>query len=194
MELKQLSDNELIAEYRGGNSLAISQLIERHTLRVRNYIRMLVKDREVADDIFQETFIKAVKSIDEGRYAESGRFLSWLMRIAHNLTIDYFRVKKADKELNESEAGFDIVSSVPLAEQSLEDKMVRDQIDQDIRNLIDELPGEQREVVKMRYFSGLTFKDIAEQTDVSVNTALGRMRYALINLRRMIKERELTLS
>lgn len=194
MELKQLSDNELIATYLGGNSLAISHLIERHTPRVRNYIRMLVKDRDVAEDIFQETFIKAVKNIDAGRYAESGRFLSWLMRIAHNLTIDYFRVKRSGKELNESEAGFDIVNSVSLTEQPLEDKMVRDQIDSDIRALIDELPSEQREVVKMRYFSGLTFKDIAEQTDVSVNTALGRMRYALINLRRMIKERELILS
>ncbi len=194
MSVNQFNDNELIASYREGNTLAISQLIERHTPRVRNYIRMLVKDRDVAEDLFQETFIKAVKSIDAGRYAESGRFLSWLMRIAHNLTMDYFRVKRSDKELNESEAGFDIVGSVKLSEGSVEDKMVREQINKDIRSLIEELPEEQREVVKMRYFSNLTFKDIAEHTDVSVNTALGRMRYALINLRRMIKEREMILS
>ncbi len=194
MNIKQLNDNELVASYRNGDTSAITLLVERHASRVRNYIKMLVKDGDVADDIFQETFIKAIKSIEAGRYAESGRFLSWLMRIAHNLTIDYFRVKRSSKELNEKEAGFDVVGSINLTEMPIEDKMVRDQIDSDIRALIDELPEEQREVVKMRYFSGLTFKDIAEQTDVSVNTALGRMRYALINLRRMIKERDIVLS
>ncbi len=194
MNVKQLNDNELIASYRQGNKGAIDKLLERHTPRVRNYIRMLVGNSDVAEDIFQETFIKAVNSIDSGRYAESGRFLSWLMRIAHNLSIDHFRVKRTAKELNESEAGFDIIGSVNISESSIEDKMVREQIDADIRNLINELPEEQREVVKMRYFSQLTFKDIAELTGVSVNTALGRMRYALINLRRMIKEREMILS
>ena len=161
MNVQVLSDQVLLNHYLSGDRSAISKLIERHSRRVKDYIHMMVKDCDVADDIFQETFIKAVRVIDEGRYTDNGKFLSWILRIAHNQVIDHFRAQQSER---------------------------------DVRALVELLPSEQREVVIMRYFSGLSFKEIAEQTDVSINTALGRMRYALINLRRMIKEKNLILS
>ncbi|WP_346700954.1 sigma-70 family RNA polymerase sigma factor [uncultured Alistipes sp.] len=193
MNVQVLSDRVLLNHYLSGDRSAMSQLIERHSRRVRDYINMMVKDRDLADDIFQETFIKAVRVIDEGRYTDNGKFLSWILRIAHNQVIDYFRAQRQDKSVSESEAGYDMLGTLRFAERTVEDSMVSEQIERDVRALIDLLPPEQREVVMMRYFSGLSFKDIAEQTDVSINTALGRMRYALINLRRMIKEKNLIL-
>ena len=169
MNVQVVSDQKLLNCYLSGDRNAISQLIERHSRRVRDYIQMMVKDGDVADDIFQETFIKAVRVIDEGRYTDNGRFLSWILRIAHNQVIDHFRAQKQNRQLNEAEAGYDVLGTLRLAD-------------------------EQREVVMMRYYSGLSFKEIAEQTGVSINTALGRMRYALINLRKMIKEKNLILS
>lgn len=194
MNVQVLSDQVLLNHYLSGDRSAISQLIERHSRRVRDYISMMVKDRDVADDIFQETFIKAVRVIDEGRYTDNGKFLSWILRIAHNQVIDHFRAQRQNKSVSESEAGYDVLGTLKLAERTVEDAMVCDQIERDVRALVELLPAEQREVVIMRYFSGLSFKDIAEQTNVSINTALGRMRYALINLRRMIKEKNLILS
>ena len=155
---------------------------------------MMVKDNDVADDIFQETFIKAVRVIDEGRYTDNGKFLSWVLRIAHNQVIDYFRSRKQLKQVNEADAGFNVLGTLRFAEQTVEDDMVATQISSDVRHLVELLPDEQREVVMLRYFSGLSFKEIAEQTDVSINTALGRMRYALINLRKMIKEKNIVLN
>ena len=193
MNVQVLSDQVLLNHYLSGDRSAMSQLIERHSRRVRDYINMMVKDRDVADDIFQETFIKAVRVIDEGRYTDNGRFLSWILRIAHNQVIDHFRAQRQDKSVSESEAGYDMLGTLKLAERTVEDAMVSEQIERDVRGLVDLLPAEQREVVMMRYFSGLSFKEIAEQTNVSINTALGRMRYALINLRRMIKEKNLIL-
>lgn len=187
------SDSQLLAAYRAGNPDAISVLISRHSQRVYDYILMMVKEHELADDIYQETFIKVVKVIDEGRYTDSGRFLSWVMRIAHNRVLDHFRAQKQKKAINESEAGYDIIGTQRLSEGSVEDKMVSEQIRADLRKLIEQLPDEQREVVKMRYYGNLSFKEIAESTEVSINTALGRMRYALINLRKMIKENNLVL-
>lgn len=194
MNVQVLSDQVLLNHYLSGDRSAISQLIERHSRRVKDYIHMMVKDRDVADDIFQETFIKAVRVIDEGRYTDNGKFLSWILRIAHNQVIDHFRAQRQNKSVSESEAGYDVLGTLKLAERTVEDAMVCDQIERDVRALVELLPAEQREVVIMRYFSGLSFKDIAEQTNVSINTALGRMRYALINLRRMIKEKNLILS
>ena len=191
--MQVLSDQKLLNQYFSGDQSAISSLIERHKRRVREYIYMMVKDDNVADDIFQETFIKAIRVIDEGRYIDNGKFLSWILRIAHNQVIDYFRTCKQNKQVNESDTGYNILGSLRFAEKTIEDELVSSQIEQDIRNLVDLLPKEQREVVMMRYYSGLSFKEIAEQTDVSINTALGRMRYALINLRRMIKEKNLVL-
>ena len=194
MNVQVLSDQGLLNSYLSGDQSAISQLIERHSRRVREYIRMMVKDDDVADDIFQETFIKAVRVIDEGRYTDNGRFLSWILRIAHNQVIDYFRSRKQNKQVNEADAGYNVLGTLRFAEHTVEDDMVATQINSDVRRLVEMLPDEQREVVMLRYYSGLSFKDIAEQTDVSINTALGRMRYALINLRKLIKENNVVLS
>ena len=194
MNLKKLSDNDLLNVYLSGNENAVTVLVNRHRRRVFDYINMMVKDRDVADDIFQETFIKAVRVIDEGRYTDNGKFLSWILRIAHNQVIDHFRAQRQNKSVSEAEAGYDVLGTLKLAERTVEDSMVCDQIERDVRALVELLPAEQREVVIMRYFSGLSFKEIAEQTGVSINTALGRMRYALINLRKMIKEKNLILS
>lgn len=187
------SDNELLSAYLAGNKEAISQLIERHRTRVYDYIRMMVKDADLADDIFQETFIKVVRVIDSGRYKESGKFLSWVMRIAHNQVIDHFRAEKHNTCVSESSAGYDIIATQRLSEGSIEDRLVGEQIEADLRRLVAELPEEQQEVVRLRYYGGLSFKEIAEQTEVGINTALGRMRYALINLRKMIKEKNIAL-
>ena len=194
MNVQVVSDQKLLNCYLSGDRNAISQLIERHSRRVRDYIQMMVKDGDVADDIFQETFIKAVRVIDEGRYTDNGRFLSWILRIAHNQVIDHFRAQKQNRQLNEAEAGYDVLGTLRLAERTVEDEIVCEQIASDVRRMVELLPDEQREVVMMRYYSGMSFKEIAEQTGVSINTALGRMRYALINLRRMIREKELILS
>ena len=194
MHVQVVSDQKLLNCYLSGDRNAISQLIERHSRRVRDYIQMMVKDGDVADDIFQETFIKAVRVIDEGRYTDNGRFLSWILRIAHNQVIDHFRAQKQNRQLNEAEAGYDVLGTLRLAERTVEDEIVCEQIASDVRRMVELLPDEQREVVMMRYYSGLSFKEIAEQTGVSINTALGRMRYALINLRKMIKEKNLILS
>lgn len=193
MNEQVLNDRVLLKHYLSGDSSAMSSLIERHSRRVRDYIRMLVKDRDVAEDIFQETFVKVVRVIDEGRYCDNGKFLSWVLRIAHNQVIDYFRAQRQNKTVTEAEAGYDVLGTLRFAEKTVEDELVSAQTERDVRALIELLPAEQREVVMMRYFSGLSFKEIAEQTDVSINTALGRMRYALINLRRMIKEKNMVL-
>lgn len=194
MNAQVLSDQVLLNNYLSGNSQAISTLIERHSRRVRDYIRMMVKDHDAADDLMQETFIKAVRHIDEGRYTDNGKFLSWVLRIAHNQVIDFFRQKKSAKSVTESEAGFGILGTLRFAENNVEDNIIASQIEADVRRLIDALPDEQREVVMLRYFSGMSFQEIADQTEVSINTALGRMRYALINLRKMIKDNGIILS
>ena len=188
-----LSDRVLLNNYLSGDRSAISELIERHSQRVRSYIGMMVKDDDVADDIFQETFIKAVKVIDEGGYTDSGKFLSWVLRIAHNRVLDHFRREKSSRQLNEKEAGYDVLGSLRLAENTVEDNIVHNELIETVRRLVEELPDDQREVVRLRYYSKLSFQEIAEQTEVSINTALGRMRYALINLRRMIKEKNIVL-
>ena len=194
MKRQAVSDQVLLNQYLSGDRGAISQLIDRHSNRVRDYIRMMVKDHDLADDILQETFIKAVQVIDDGRYADTGKFLSWMLRIAHNKVIDYFRSQKRAKTINESESGYNVLGTLRFADSSVEDRLISEQIALDVRRLVDHLPQEQREVVMLRYYSGLSFQEIAEQTNVSINTALGRMRYALINLRKMIKDNDIILS
>lgn len=193
MNAQNSSDRELLNSYLQGNKSAISTLIEKHNRRVRDYIRMMVGDSDLAADIAQETFIKAVSVIDEGRYTDKGKFLSWVLRIAHNKALDYFRSQKNNSSISESSAGYNVLGSIKYADKSIEDSMISEQVDADIRALVEQLPDEQREVVMLRYYSDLSFKEIADQTGVSINTALGRMRYALINLRKMIKERNLSL-
>ena len=194
MNVTALSDRVLLNNYLLGDRNAISELIERHSGRVRSYIGMMVKDDAIADDIFQETFIKAVKVIDEGRYTDSGKFLSWILRIAHNRVLDHFRREKSSRQVNEQEAGYDVIGTLRYAETTAEDGIMHSEMIETIRNLIELLPEEQQEVVRLRYYSKLSFQEIAEQTEVSINTALGRMRYALINLRRMIKEKNIILN
>ena len=193
MNVNMLSDRALLNNYLSGDRSAISELIERHSRRVRNYIGMMVKDDAVADDIFQETFIKAIKVIDEGGYTDSGKFLSWILRIAHNRVLDHFRREKSSRQLNEREAGYDVLGTLRVTEDNVEDDIIQSEVLNTVRNLVDALPDDQREVVRLRYYSKLSFQEIAEQTEVSINTALGRMRYALINLRRMIKEKNIVL-
>ena len=194
MNVTTLSDRVLLNNYLLGDRSAISELIERHSRRVRSYIGIMVKDDAVADDIFQETFIKAVKVIDEGGYTDSGKFLSWILRIAHNRVLDHFRREKSSRQINEKEAGYDVLGTLRFAENTIEDRIVHNELMETVRGLVEELPENQREVVRLRYYSQLSFQEIAEQTEVSINTALGRMRYALINLRRMIKEKNIVLS
>lgn len=193
MKGTMLSEHALLELYQQGNREAISQLLERHSRRLRDYMRMLVKDNDVADDLMQEVLIKVVKVIDEGRYTDKGRFLPWLLRIAHNRVLDHFRAQKQVKSVSESSAGFDVLGNMNLAEPSIEDTLISEQQAAEVRMLIEMLPEEQREVVRMRYYEGLSFKEIADQTGVSINTALGRMRYALINMRQMIKEKKLAI-
>ena len=194
MNLKKLSDHELLNTYISGNEDSINVLLNRHRKRILDYICMMVKNRDVADDIFQETLIKVVRFVQEGRYTENGKFLSWVLRIAHNQVIDYFRQKKQRNNVSEGDAGYDILNNQKFSDHTVEEKLITNQIETDVRKLIDFLPPEQKEVVLMRYYMGLSFKEIAEQTDVSINTALGRMRYALINLRKLIDEKQLILS
>ena len=194
MIINELSDRVLLNRYLTGDRSAISELIGRHSQRVRRYIGMMVKDDDIADDIFQETFIKAVKVINEGGYTENGKFLSWVLRIAHNRVLDHFRRVKSQRTINEADAGYDILGTSRLVEPTAEQSMISTEQAEQIRRLIGELPEEQQEVVRLRYYSKLSFQEIAEETDVSINTALGRMRYALINLRRMIAEKNIALN
>ncbi len=155
---------------------------------------MVVKDRQLADDIFQDTFIKVINTIKAGSYKEEGKFIQWVMRIAHNLIIDYFRKSKRIPVMENNRTDFDIFSTLSINDHSVEDQIITKQIHQDVRNLIEYLPDEQKEVLVLRHYTGMSFKDIAEQTDVSINTALGRMRYALINLRKLIKDKDIILT
>ena len=188
-----VSDKELLNQYLEGDKSAISTLINKHNRRVRDYLYTMVKDRDIADDIAQETFIKAIKVIDEGRYTDNGKFLSWVLRIAHNRALDYFRSQKTNTKVNESSTGYNVLGTIKYADKSVEESIISEQTAAEIRSLVELLPEEQKEVVMLRYYTDLSFKEIAEQTGVSINTALGRMRYALINMRRMIKEKNLAL-
>ncbi len=187
-------DKELISSYLDGNQVSLEKLIHRHKNRVFAYILMVVKDKQLADDIFQDTFIKVINTIRSGAYNEEGKFIQWVMRIAHNLIIDFFRKSKRIPVVENDNDDFDIFDTISFTDPSVEDQMITDQIHADVRKLIELLPPEQKEVLFMRHYSEMSFKDIAEQTDVSINTALGRMRYALINLRKLIKEKDVILT
>ena len=188
------SDKELISSYLNGNQISLERIIQRHQNRVFAYILMVVKDKQLADDIFQDTFIKVINTVRSGAYKEEGKFIQWVMRIAHNLIIDYFRKSKRIPVVENDNADFDIFDTIRFTDPSIEDQMITDQIHSDVRRLIELLPPEQKEVLFMRHYSEMSFKDIAEQTDVSINTALGRMRYALINLRKLIEEKKVILT
>lgn len=191
----ELKDKELVKNFMSGDVSSLEVLIKRHKERVYTYILFIVKNEKLAEDIFQDTFIKVIKSLQKGKYNEQGIFVSWVIRIAHNLTIDYFRKQsRMPTYSNDENPDIDIFNSKKFAEATIEDEIISDQIALEVRRLVDNLPNEQKEVVLLRHFGNLSFKEIAEQTDVSINTALGRMRYALINLRKLIEENNLILS
>ena len=194
MQTQTISDKELISRYLAGEESALEKLVRRHKNRVFAYILMIVKDKQLADDIFQDTFIKVINTMRAGSYKEEGKFVQWVMRIAHNLIIDYFRKSKRIPVIDNNSDDFDIFDTIKFQDASIEDKLIKEQIHEDLRNLIEFLPAEQKEVLYMRHYFEMSFKDIAEQTEVSINTALGRMRYALINLRKLIEEKEIILS
>ncbi len=182
------SDNELVAAYMNDDKQAFEVLLSRHKNKVYNYILSLVKDKALADDIFQDTHIKIVNTLRNGTYRDEGKYIQWVMRIAHNLVIDHFRRSQRFPTVRTDE-NFDIFDVLGNSEESIEQKIIREQINSDVKKLIRQLPEEQRKVLIMRHYSNMSFKDIADKTDVSINTALGRMRYALINLRRMAEEK-----
>ncbi len=188
----RLDDHELLAKYYSGDEAAFEVLLRRHKRKVWAHIYQLVKDRELAEDLFQDTWIKAVQKLKQGRYAEEGKFRSWVMRIAHNIVIDHFRLKRKMPVSRTTET-FDILATIRQPGPNVEQRFVNEQVDHDVRKLIEHLPAEQREVVIMRTYLDMSFKEIAEHTDVSINTALGRMRYALLNLRKLIRENEIAL-
>ena len=186
-----LSDSTLITQFISGNSQSFSILVDRYQKRVYGFIFSKVKDADLADDVFQDTFVKVIKNLRLGKYKDHGRFLSWVMRIAHNIIMDHFRkINRLPKYDSKHE---DLVLMDRLIEKSnsIEDLMIETQIHADLSILIDELPKTQKEVLRMRLFQEMSFKDIGEQTGVSINTALGRMRYAILNLRKLIDERNL---
>ncbi|MBL4705148.1 MAG: sigma-70 family RNA polymerase sigma factor [Flavobacteriales bacterium] len=196
----QTQERDLIRLYLNGKEQAFEILLKRHQDRVYNYIYMMVKDADLANDVFQDTFMKVINTLKGGKYNEEGKFLPWTMRIAHNLIIDHFR-KSAKmpmvgkkKRAGDEDDDFDIFQVIKFADLNVEDVIVEEQIHADVRKLVELLPDEQREVVKMRHYTGMSFKDIADTSGVSINTALGRMRYALINLRKMIKENDIMLT
>jgi RNA polymerase sigma factor (sigma-70 family) len=189
MNRNLISDKDLVHLYVSGDESALALLLSRHKSKIYTSIYLLVKDRYLAEDIFQDTFIKVINTLKTGKYNEEGKFLPWVMRIAHNLVIDHFRKEKRTPTITNQE-GFDIFDVIGVSEESTEDKLLREQSHTELKVLIQKLPEEQKEVLIMRHYADLSFKEIADLTGVSINTALGRMRYALNNLRRMMIERE----
>ncbi len=193
METRSISDQELLSSYIAGNHQSLEIIITKHKKRVYSYILMLVKDQQLADDLFQDTFIKVIRKLNTGKYNEEGKFLQWVMRIAHNLIIDHYRKEKRMPTIGENN-DFDIFNTIKSYDQPYEHTLIKEQINSQLKQLIELLPEEQREVLKMRHYMEMSFKEIAEETNVSINTALGRMRYALINLRKMIEQKNLVFS
>ena len=188
-----ISDQELIRLFISGDHNALESLINRHQRKLFSYIMIIVKDKHLAEDIFQDAFIKIINTLRSGNYNEEGKFLPWAMRISHNLIIDYFRRSKR-MPLRENSEEYDLFETLKVYDETIEDRIITGQIHNDVKKLIEHLPEEQKTVLKMRHYQEMSFKEIALQTDVSINTALGRMRYALINLRKMIDEKNIVLT
>ncbi|MFW5762142.1 MAG: RNA polymerase sigma factor [Cyclobacteriaceae bacterium] len=193
MNDRNLSDQELVRRYIEGDHTSLELLVRKHQSKIFSYIMLIVKDRHLAEDIFQDTFIKVINTLKAGAYNEEGKFLPWVMRIAHNLVIDFFRKSKRMPTVENSDE-YDIFETIKIYDQTIEDKIIVEQIHKDVKKLIEYLPSEQKQVLKMRHYSDMSFKEIAEQTNVSINTALGRMRYALINLRKLADEKSVILT
>ena len=192
-DLTKRTDEELVALYAEGNNEAFDILLKRHHNKVYSYIYYIVKNKDLTEDIFQETFMKAIMTIRQGRYTDNGKFIAWISRIAHNLIIDHYRQERAENTVSPEDETLDIFNRRELSEGTIEDTIVHRQIESDIRRLVKALPDNQREVLEMRYYKNMSFKEIADATQVSINTALGRMRYALLNMRRMAKSNGISL-
>jgi len=194
MESINLSDQQLVKQFIGGNHSAFEVLLNRYKQRVYSYILHLVKDEALAEDIFQDTFIKVIKSLKSGNYKDEGRIISWITRISHNLVIDYYRKQKNYKEISNDDSEIDIFNSPRFSDINIEQEIVNKQISANLKEIISELPEEQRSIVIMRHYLDMSFKEIADHTGVSINTALGRMRYAIINLRKLVQEKNMCLT
>lgn len=190
----ELTDNELVEQYISGDESCLEILINRHKSKVFTYILLIVKSQQLAEDIFQDTFMKVIRSLKKGRYEDKGKFVSWVVRIAHNLIIDHYRKEKHLNTISSESAGYDLFNSRKFSDKNVEENLVHDQICHDVKKLIEYLPDDQKQVVILRHYAGLSFKEIADQTNVSINTALGRMRYALINMRKMIEKKNISLT
>jgi len=186
------TDNELLQSYFSGDERALAYLVKRYKTKVFTQIMMFVRDTMTAEDLFQDTFIKAIETIRSGRYNEEGKFSQWICRIAYNLCVDHFRRNKRAPAIQQTE-DFDIFDVIGHSEGSAEERMIRSQTCDKVRYMINQLPGEQKEVIMLRHYADLSFREIAELTNVSINTSLGRMRYALINMRRMMKEKPVAI-
>ncbi len=192
---KVLTDDMLVAKYLEGDNKAFDELLGRHKDRLYSYIFFLVRSREVAEDLFQETFVKAIVNMQQGRYtADDNKFYAWLTRIAHNLVIDLFRQERNENQISNDETDIDLFNNKAYSEGTIEARIVNRQVLMDVRRLIDYLPDNQREVIYMRFYQSLSFKDIAAITGVSINTALGRVRYAILNMRRIAEEKNISLA
>jgi len=192
MTLQLIGDRVLIRMYRSGDDRALAELIRRYKDKIYTSILLFVKDDVLAEDVFQDTFIKVVETLKRGKYSEEGKFLPWVLRIAYNLCVDHYRKTKRTPMITTSD-GQDIFKVLKFVEENAEDRMEREETVGKVRGLIESLPAEQKEVVILRHYADLSFKDIAAITDVSINTALGRMRYALINMRKMVEEKQIVL-
>lgn len=190
----KLRDDDLIALYMEGNDKAFDIVLDRYKDRLFSYIFFIVKDQEMSEDIFQETFIKAIVTIKNDRYTANGKFYNWMTRIAHNLIFDHFRSEKNDNTVSCEGSEYDLLNNANLCDDNIETDMINMQIIEDLRRMVERLPQNQREIVMMRFYGDLSFKEIAELTGTSINTALGRMRYAILNLRKMAAENNITLT
>ncbi|WP_420573912.1 RNA polymerase sigma factor [Kordia sp.] len=188
-----LQDSVLVSNYIKGDECALGVLIERHKQRIYSFIYSKVLDRDITEDIFQDTFIKVIRTLKKGNYNEEGKFLPWVMRISHNLVIDHFR-KNNRMPKYDNNGDFNIFSVLSDTNLNAENRIIKNQVENDVRRLVDELPEDQKEVLLMRMYQDLSFKEISEKTGVSINTALGRMRYALINLRKVIDKHNIVLT
>lgn len=188
------SDRELVENYRNGDLASFELLVSRYQAQVYSYIMTLVKDRQLADDVFQDTFVKIIRTIKAGVYKDEGKFVQFAMRISHNLVIDHFRKENRIPTVESSSEDYNYLDNAPISDPSVEQSMINEQIHSDLRKMIEYLPVEQREVLRMRIYDDMSFKEIADITNVSINTALGRMRYALINLRKMMEANQMSLA
>lgn len=192
--LKSMTDEVLVDLYAHGNNSAFDVLLNRYKKSIHSYIFYIVRNQDLTEDIFQETFMKVIMTIKQGRYTDTGKFKAWITRIAHNLIIDNFRQERNENTISNDEVEVDLFNDMKLCDSNVEDNMVQEQVFADIKKLVKHLPDNQREVLEMRYYQDMSFKEIADITGVSINTALGRMRYAILNMRRMADENRMELS